>query len=905
MIKLFEKDSVEDLLLRGYGDVYIRRTTNISMRLHKSEYLKKLENIDRNEYCGMHIKTRLKHDFVIDALKSFADNNITLREIKSQFGIAWKTEKECDLSIVMDFAGYGIEYCESISNRKNAIQNAITQTNMNRYGGKSPMADSSVREKIKTTTILNYGVENISQAECIKEKKRQTTLINHGVEYSFQSSEIRDKAKDTIRERYGVDNVSKSDEIKKKKAETTFSHFGVENSLQSQEVRNKIAASLRQNHGITDESAVSPFQIPEILEKTRETCYERYGVENIFESAEIQEKIKQHWMFKYGVANPSQVLEIQQKRVLTMLERFGVENPFMNPDIQEKSRQTNLERYGVEYASQNANIKERVKNTNLERYGVEYTLQSDIIREHIRETNLEKYGAECVLQSEIIREQIKKTNLERYGVESPLQSDEIRERIKQTNIERYGVESPFQSDEIREHIKQINLERYGVENVMQSNSIKQKVSDRKRENGTFNTSMPEESLLEILVSKFGEDDVLTQYNSDKRYPFHCDFYIKSRDMFIELNAFWMHGYCWFDENSIASNITLEDWMPKLNSKQSKSYKSAVHTWTVHDVLKRKYAQDNHLNYITFWDSNLDDARLWFAMRCPDGQDWKEEYSWLPKREISFTRKLPEILSSAKWITAAVKAVNGNVFYKNEIKAWNENLPMTGGKLQGKLYANRFKYLNKLPNELTDAEILRGLSISRLVKDNYSSFDVDAMLETFIKYDVKSVYDPCAGWGERLLACGINNIAYAGCDINKELHTGYHKLINHYKLNNVSVVCDDSSKYDATNYSHDTVFTCPPYGNREIYTDAGAENLDDEDFLIWWNGVVKHSISSTTKYFMYQIDKKHRDSMNDVLSQNGLIFVEEVIAADSTRHENKAKGKHIRDNYEVIQVFAIT
>lgn len=788
-MELFEKDSVEDLLLRGYGNVQIGKMTGVSMRLHKTEYLEKLDGINATEYCGKHVGDRFSRITVIGVLDDYSANKISIRDVKSFLGIMWKTEKECELSVVMRIAGYGDNYEECGRLRQEAIQSKIEQTNMSRYGGKTPMSDMSIREKVKATMVETYGVENISQLDSIKEKKKQTTLKNHGVEHSFQSSEIRAKAKETIREKYGVDNVSQSDEIKKKKAETTLSHFGVENSLQSKEVQDKIAESLRRNHGITDENVVKPFQIKEVLDKSKATCLGRYGVENPFELSDVQEQIRQHWRDTYGVDNPSQVLEIQKKRVETMLERFGVENPFANEDVKEKIRRTNLEKYGVEYVSQNPDIK-------------------------------------------------------------------------------------------------------------------QKVSDAKRENGTFNTSAPEQWLLEMLVSVFGEHDVLTQHNTDLRYPFHCDFYIKSRDMFVELNAFWTHGNGWFNEESIADNIMLSDWIQGCETKDSEFYNNAIQNWTTTDVVKRETARKHRLNYVVFWDNQLDDAKLWFALGCPDGQDWKEEYSWLPKRQISFSRKFPEILSSAKWITAAAKSANGNIFYKNEIAAWNENFSISRGKLQGRLYANRFKYLGKLPDELTDAEILRGLSIARLVKDNYSSFDAGGMLNVFSRYNVKSVYDPCAGWGERLLACGANNIPYVGCDINSDLHIGYDKLIQHYGLQNVSVICDDSSNYDATNNTHDTVFTCPPYGNREIYTEVGAENLSDEEFLLWWDSVVKHSISPTTKYFMYQIDKKHCDDMNRVLQGNGLIFIEEIVASDSTRHENKAKGKRIRENYEAIQVFAI-
>ena len=44
----------------------------------------------------------------------------------------------------------------------------------------------------------------------------------------------------------------------------------------------------------------------------------------------------------------------------------------------------------------------------------------------------------------------------------------------------------------------------------------------------------------MLISVCGEDDIIRQYNSE-RYPFSCDFYIKSLDVFIEYQGFWSHN----------------------------------------------------------------------------------------------------------------------------------------------------------------------------------------------------------------------------------------------------------------------------------------------------------------------------------------------------------------------------
>lgn len=47
-------------------------------------------------------------------------------------------------------------------------------------------------------------------------------------------------------------------------------------------------------------------------------------------------------------------------------------------------------------------------------------------------------------------------------------------------------------------------------------------------------------MYERLAVTFGPDDVVRQYR-DPRYPFFCDFYVRSLDLFVECNFHWTHG----------------------------------------------------------------------------------------------------------------------------------------------------------------------------------------------------------------------------------------------------------------------------------------------------------------------------------------------------------------------------
>lgn len=119
----------------------------------------------------------------------------------------------------------------------------------------------------------------------------------------------------------------------------------------------------------------------------------------------------------------------------------------------------------------------------------------------------------------------------------------------------------------------------------------------KRANGTLNSSKAEEIFYATLCDKYGSLNVLRQYK-DERYPFACDFYIPSEDLFIELNLHWTHGGRPYDSSSNECQEKLETWKEK--AKTSSYYRLAVYVWTKLDVRKQTAAHDNNLNYKTIY-----------------------------------------------------------------------------------------------------------------------------------------------------------------------------------------------------------------------------------------------------------------------------------------------------------------
>lgn len=113
-----------------------------------------------------------------------------------------------------------------------------------------------------------------------------------------------------------------------------------------------------------------------------------------------------------------------------------------------------------------------------------------------------------------------------------------------------------------------------------------------------NTSKSEENFYNFLKTIFSEEDIYRQY-SEERYPFKCDFYIKSKDLFIECNYFWHHGPHKFDIDNDEDLKLLSIWKEK--SENSDQYKEAIKTWTERDIKKYEHAKINNLNYIVMYE----------------------------------------------------------------------------------------------------------------------------------------------------------------------------------------------------------------------------------------------------------------------------------------------------------------
>ena len=237
----------------------------------------------------------------------------------------------------------------------------------------------------------------------------------------------------------------------------------------------------------------------------------------------------------------------------------------------------------------------------IEKYGVDNAQKVEEIALKGVKTRRERYGERL----ELISDKIYKTRVERFG---RYWTDEMYEKSCNTKLQRYG-DAHYQNVE---KAKATSLERYGATHFNKTQAyrdlftkeyvscMKEKEYKTKKLNGTFNKSKGEEQCFSIFVDIFGKDNVIRQYK-ETRYPYFCDFYIKSDDLFVEYNGFWSHGDHPFDKENTEDRENKKILEEK--SETNQFYRNVLVNWTITDVNKINCAITNELKYIAIYPTS--------------------------------------------------------------------------------------------------------------------------------------------------------------------------------------------------------------------------------------------------------------------------------------------------------------
>ena len=231
---------------------------------------------------------------------------------------------------------------------------------------------------------------------------------------------------------------------------------------------------------------------------------------------------------------------------------------------------------------------------------------SKLQHQHYEENCLKKHGVTNYTKLPEVKEKMYNTCLKKYGCKSPLGNKDIWNLTRKHTIEKYGA--AYNKEKFNETI----MKRYGVKWFTQTDKLKhfshteeaeQKRYITSKRNGTLNTSKEENIIFKLLKVKF--PDTICHYKDKNRYPFVCDFYIPSLDLFIEYQGSMFHN----KRPSLGTEEDLKEVeeikqkskkRKQITGKQKTRYDSLIETWTIRDVNKRETAKKNNLNYLEFF-----------------------------------------------------------------------------------------------------------------------------------------------------------------------------------------------------------------------------------------------------------------------------------------------------------------
>jgi hypothetical protein len=161
-------------------------------------------------------------------------------------------------------------YSKRTDKERDAILEKRKATNTEKFGVENPSFLQSVKDTI--------GAKSKKNAKETQQKIRQSNLMKYGVESTNSLDSVKEKKKNVIKEKYGVNHQMQVSDIAAKTSAGLKEHYSTEKGELSKEQR---AATKMIIYGDANYNN---------REKYRETCIEKFGVENPSQNAEINHK---------------------------------------------------------------------------------------------------------------------------------------------------------------------------------------------------------------------------------------------------------------------------------------------------------------------------------------------------------------------------------------------------------------------------------------------------------------------------------------------------------------------------------------------------------------------------------------------------------------------------------------
>ena len=297
-------------------------------------------------------------------------------------------------------------------------------------------------------------------------------------------------------------------------------------------------------------------------------------------------------------------------------------------------------------------------------------------------------------------------------------------------------------------------------------------------------------------------------------------------------------------DSIYEYIILNDYHfgSSCNQFQPSLHKTRAGSVSMYDVIKEPSLE---LKFVRTFTRNLKQDKMY---NCSKRMKSKYDYKTLDKEKYGL-------------IVLSVKNKDEISFTKKGIEKLREDgvledyhIRNIGMELETSNYFH-LRYFKK--EETISKHIIHTLRVGfSNIPVNFSPLVSRYLYEKYLPKSGGVVYDPCSGWGGRMMGsiCSNKNINYIGCDVNSNIfQTRSYERIGEFIEENLSIKSNykvhqiSSTRFNQTeDYKNnkgkvDLILTSPPYFNQEQYSEDSEQSYNlYPSYKEWIDGYIRET-----------------------------------------------------------------
>lgn len=164
-----------------------------------------------------------------------------------------------------------------------------------------------------------------------------------------------------------------------------------------------------------------------------------------------------------------------------------------------------------------------------------------------------------------------------------------------------------------------------------------------------------------------------------------------------------------------------------------------------------------------------------------------------------------------------------------------------------------------------------------------------------------IFDPCAGWGGRMLGAISFGWKYTACEPNKETYDNLMRLVDFLDAHDRVTIHNCPAEEYAHTKKYDVVITSPPYYNLEVYEESTKQSYNKFPTYAEWRDswlepLIETCLTQLVGLSAWNVmNFKRNDIVQDVISiheKNGYELIDTIGFSSPLSNIRKLKNKDV-------------